>query len=157
MDQQTQQIVERMGLHFEQDGLPRIAGRLLGYLLLSAEPKSLDELAEALRVSKSSVSTDARLLERMGTVERVAQLGDRRDFYRIACDLPERIGALWAERLKQMAGLLSDALGAPAAESESVQRRLSRGLRMMEVLTDAIETARRTLEEESSQRLLREA
>ena len=63
MDTKTAGFIERMGLAFESDGLPRIAGRIFGLLLLSEDCRSLDELAAELKVSKGSVSTNARLLE----------------------------------------------------------------------------------------------
>lgn len=148
MEQPTEQVIERMGLFFEQDGLPRIAGRLLGYLLLSVEPRSLDDLAGALRVSRSSASTDARLLERMGMVERVTVPGDRRDYYRIAPDAAARISARWLERLTRMRDLLAEALGTPAAERALVRRRLRRGADLLEVLVEGVERAGRSLRDD---------
>ncbi|HEX7238759.1 MAG TPA: hypothetical protein VF263_00725 [Longimicrobiaceae bacterium] len=50
----TERLIERMGLHFEADGMPRIAGRMLGHLVVRPDPRSLDELAGDLH---------ARLLE----------------------------------------------------------------------------------------------
>ena len=64
--------------------MARVAGRLFGVLLVSAEPRSLDELAEQLGVSKASVSINIRFLEEKGAVERIGRQGDRRDYYRIA-------------------------------------------------------------------------
>jgi DNA-binding transcriptional regulator GbsR (MarR family) len=87
MDAQTAHFIERMGLALESDGLPRIAGRIFGLLLVSEDARSLDELAGELRVSKGSVSTDARLLEQRGVVERISRPGDRRDYYRVQPDL----------------------------------------------------------------------
>jgi DNA-binding MarR family transcriptional regulator len=86
MDASCQCFVDRLGFHAEADGLPRIAGRLFGTLLLSAEPRCLDDLAAELGVSKASVSTDCRRLHERGIVERVARPGDRRDFYQLAPD-----------------------------------------------------------------------
>lgn len=80
------EFIEEVGLTTEGDGLPRIAGRLFGYLLLSPGPRSLDEIAEALAVSKGSASTDARLLQRHGWLRRVSQTGDRKDYYELAPD-----------------------------------------------------------------------
>jgi predicted transcriptional regulator len=79
-------FVGEMGLTFEADGFTRIGGRLFGHLLLSAHPLSLDEIAEALHVSKASVSTDARRLLEKGVVERSGRPGDRRDYWQIAPD-----------------------------------------------------------------------
>jgi DNA-binding transcriptional regulator GbsR (MarR family) len=79
-------FIERMGLASESDGLSRIAGRLFGVLLLADEPRSLDELAEQLAVSKASVSTEARRLLDRGVAERIGKPGDRRDYYTLTPD-----------------------------------------------------------------------
>lgn len=87
MDTPTADFIERMGLALEADGLPRIAGRVFGLLLISEEARSLDDLAAELRVSKGSVSTNARLLEQRGILERICRPADRRDYYRVPPDL----------------------------------------------------------------------
>jgi DNA-binding transcriptional regulator GbsR (MarR family) len=87
MDAPTANFIERMGLAHEADGFPRIAGRIFGLLLISEEARSLDDLACELKVSKGSVSTNARLLEQRGILERICRPGDRRDYYRVLPDL----------------------------------------------------------------------
>lgn len=87
MDAPTVNFIERMGLVLESDGLPRIAGRIFGLLLVSDDARSLDDLAGELRVSKGSVSTNARLLEQRGLLERVCRPADRRDYYSVPQDL----------------------------------------------------------------------
>ena len=65
-------FIEDISLYFEQMGLPRMAGRVLGVLLISAPPEqSLNDLCEVLQTSKSAVSTTTRLLTEMGLIERV--------------------------------------------------------------------------------------
>jgi DNA-binding transcriptional regulator GbsR (MarR family) len=65
-------FIEDISLYFEQMGLPRMAGRVLGVLLISDPPQqSLNDLCEMLQASKSSVSTTTRLLTEMGLIERV--------------------------------------------------------------------------------------
>jgi DNA-binding transcriptional regulator GbsR (MarR family) len=65
-------FVEDISLYFEQMGLPRTAGRVLGVLLIS-EPRaqSLTDLCARLGASKGSVSTTTRLLVQMELIERV--------------------------------------------------------------------------------------
>lgn len=76
-------FVEDIGLFFEQMGLPRMAGRVLGVLLISDPPaQSLTELAEALNASKSAVSTAARLLQEADLIEQVPAPVARRDYFR---------------------------------------------------------------------------
>src|SRR5687767_5471610 len=77
-------FVERLALCAEEDGMPRIGGRLIAFLMVHEGACSLDDLAEALQASKASVSTNARFLEERGILIRTSSPGDRRDFYEIA-------------------------------------------------------------------------
>ena len=79
----TTDFIEKFCVIAEQDGFPRIAGRIMGFLLLHEGPYTLDELADELQISKTSASTNARLLEQHGIIERVVKAGDRRDFYHL--------------------------------------------------------------------------
>ena len=123
MDADTQRLVEKAGLRFEADGLPRTAGRILGYLMLSSEPKSLDDIAAELRVSKAGVSTNTRLLERSGGVVREIRPGDRRDYLRIAEDLHIRMLDHWLAHLREITRLLHAAQQERLPEDEVVQER----------------------------------
>jgi len=77
-------FVEDVGLFFEEMGFPRMAGRILGWLLICDPPEqSAGQLAGALQASKGSLSTMTRLLIQIGLVERVGVPGQRRDFFRI--------------------------------------------------------------------------
>lgn len=75
------QFIENMGLHFEEYGIPRIGGRILGLLLVSNRPVSPEEMSEILQVSRSSVSTNLRTLQMTGLADRVSLPGERSDFY----------------------------------------------------------------------------
>src|SRR5436309_4951811 len=74
-------FVEGMGRYFEQFGLSRIGGRVLGLLMLAEEPLSLDDMATTLSVSRASISTNIRLATASGLAELVTKPGDRRDYY----------------------------------------------------------------------------
>jgi len=77
-------FVEEVGVFFKQNGLPRMAGRIFGWLLVSDMPhQSIDELAEALTVSKGSVSAMLRPLIQIGLIERLSRLGVRHDYFQI--------------------------------------------------------------------------
>lgn len=85
-EQQRDWFIEQVGHACQADGFTHIAGRVFGLLLISAEPCSLDDMAEILAVSKASVSTEARRLLERDVVLRHALEGDRRDYYEIAPD-----------------------------------------------------------------------
>jgi DNA-binding transcriptional regulator GbsR (MarR family) len=78
------ELCEAFGRVFEGTGNTRIAGRLVGWLLLCDPPEQTQaQLVEELGISKASVSTELRWLEQLGVVERTTLPGDRRSFYRI--------------------------------------------------------------------------
>ena len=79
-----QNYVEEVGLVFEQTGLPRMAGRIIGRLSISDSLyQTTGDLTEALMASIGSISTMTRLLIRIGLIERVSLPGQRRDYFRI--------------------------------------------------------------------------
>jgi DNA-binding transcriptional regulator GbsR (MarR family) len=80
------QFIENMGLHFEDYGVPRIGGKILGLLLVSNRPVSPEEMSEVLQVSRSSISTNLRTLQIAGFAEKVSLPGERSDFYVFADD-----------------------------------------------------------------------
>lgn len=126
MNHASEHFVERMGLNFSDEGVPRIAGRLLGLLLLSDAPRSLDDLAETLQVSKGSISTNARLLQQWGVIERVSRPGDRRDYYQTVPDGTTRLLEIQIERLRRMQTTFNEARETIAFPSETVRRRFKR-------------------------------
>jgi DNA-binding transcriptional regulator GbsR (MarR family) len=80
-------FIEEVGVVFEKTGLPRMAGRMFGWLLISDPPyQSPAELAEVLMASKGSISTTARLLTQIGMVERFIIPGERHDHFRLRED-----------------------------------------------------------------------
>ena len=80
----TQHFVEEVGLFFEQVGLPRMPGKILGWLLIADPPQqSMPDLVDALQASKSSISTSTRLLIQGNLVQRISLPGKRRDYYQI--------------------------------------------------------------------------
>ncbi len=84
---EEQSFVEEVGIVFEQTGLPRMAGRILGWLLISDPPhQSTVELTEALMASKGSISTMTRHLMHIGFIERLSLPGVRHDYFRIRPD-----------------------------------------------------------------------
>ncbi len=83
-DSEAMRFVEDVGLLLERDGMPRMAGRMIGWLLICDPPhQSTSDLAQTLHASKASISTMTRLLVQMGLVEQVGVPGQRRDHFRI--------------------------------------------------------------------------
>ena len=141
MDTKTAGFIERMGLIFESDGLPRIAGRIFGLLLLSEGCRSLDELAAELKVSKGSVSTNARLLEQRGILERNSRPSDRRDYYRVPPDLFSHTLDQRLERWQRFHEAIGEARTALPIRNRTVLRRLEEYDSAYTFVTQAIRDA----------------
>lgn len=124
MQPRDERFIERMGQIYQNDALPRIAGRMFALLLIGSQPVSLDDLAEQLQVSKASVSANARLLETIGMISRVTKPGDRRDYYEATEDTHRRMLDLRMRKLAQIREVLSDGLQTESAEDPAVQARL---------------------------------
>ena len=86
MSKKLNEFIEGMGVIAQSDGLPRIAGRLIGLMVLEQGPFSFSDLAIKLSVSRASISTNTRLLENMGIIDRVGKQGDRQDYFQLAED-----------------------------------------------------------------------
>jgi len=83
-ESEERQFVEDMGFFFEEYHLPRMAGRIVGWLLISDPPyQSIGDLSDRLQASKGSMSTMIRLLMQLNLVERTRLPGMRRDVFRM--------------------------------------------------------------------------
>lgn len=81
--EEERRFAEELGSYWEDAGSTRMAGRVLGALLLADPPEmSSAELARFLGISSGSVSTATRELIRPGIAERVRIPGDRQDYFR---------------------------------------------------------------------------
>jgi len=95
-------FVEDMGLSAQADGLPRIAGRMLGFFIVHGGPFSFSELAERLQVSRGSISTNARILRGLGLIDRTSRPGDRQDYYKLASSPYAKMLEGYVERMQRM-------------------------------------------------------
>ncbi|MEX1020813.1 MAG: hypothetical protein WDZ49_14215 [Litorilinea sp.] len=85
MQKAEETYIEESALFLESIGVPRMAGRILAWLLICEPPEqTMPDLTRHLQASKSSISTMTRMLVQFGMVERVSLTGERKDFYRIS-------------------------------------------------------------------------
>ncbi len=82
-------------------GFPKAMGAIYGAIYLSPQPISLDELVEQVSVTKGAVSTNVRLLERLGMVHKHLEVGDRKDYYTAETDFWKVIRGVLREREQQ--------------------------------------------------------
>ena len=104
LDAERRQFFEEMGLMFEGSGMPRMAGRVMGWLLMCDPPhQTATQVGQVVGASKGSISTMLRNLVGAGIVERMGIPGERSRFYRIredgwAVHMRERMAFMTAMR-----------------------------------------------------------
>jgi DNA-binding transcriptional regulator GbsR (MarR family) len=119
-------------------GVPPVAARLYGYLLLCPRPVSLDEITRDVGVSKSSASVAARLLESYTLARRHREAGTKRALYAVTDD---------CETMIQQQNRVLEALaaqlraGAAIAASKRVSARLEEMAEFYRVMRSAMEDA----------------
>ncbi|MFL7811641.1 MAG: GbsR/MarR family transcriptional regulator [Anaerolineae bacterium] len=142
-------FIEDISLYFEQMGLPRMAGRVLGVLLISDPPEqSLNDLTEVLQASKSSMSTTARLLSEMGLIERVSSAKPREAAFRFK---PGGWVVFMRMRLRLMASLHEIAergLELLKDEPPAIRARLQEAHDMFSQIEEELPALLRRIEEE---------
>jgi len=84
IDETRSEFIEKIGMIAQYDGLPRIAGRLLGMLVWDGEAVAFGDLADQLQVSRGSISTASRILEERRLIKRIAKPGERQDYFQLA-------------------------------------------------------------------------
>ena len=124
--QEKLHYIEEYGVCMETSGLPRMAGRIVGLLLICTPPhQAADQIARILDASKGTVSTMTRLLMQLGLIEKVGLPGERRDYFRLRQDLWEQMLALQLAEMSQMRELAERGLtlleDAPATEQERLR------------------------------------
>lgn len=84
---ELEEWIESLALVLERWRLPRMAGRIFGYLLICDPAEcSAADVAAGTGASRGSISSMARILISQGLVERRRPLGSRVDLYRAADD-----------------------------------------------------------------------
>ena len=117
-------FIEKLGMSAQGDGLPRIAGRMMGFFVMYGGPFSFSELAEKLQISRGSVSTNARILLQLGVLDRTAKPGDRQDYYQLANHPYARMLEGYVYRMSGLSEMVEDVACALSASDQARQARL---------------------------------
>lgn len=138
IDEDRKRFMEDVARLLVPWGVPPVAARLYGHLLLCPRPVSLDQITEDLGISKSSASVAARLLENYTLARRHSEPGTKRALYAVADDY---------ETMIRQQNRLLDALaaqfnaGAEIAASKAVSERLKEMADFYRVMRGAMEDA----------------
>ena len=82
-------------------GVNRTVAQVHALLYLSPEPLTAEEIAEALSVARSNVSTSLRELQNWQLVQATHQMGDRRDFFSTSRDVWQLFFTVLEQRVER--------------------------------------------------------
>lgn len=117
-------FIEQMGMITQSEGMPRISGKILGLLLIEDGPFSFGEIAQRLEISRGSVSTNTRLLESLGIIDRVSKMGDRCDYFQLASDPYTKLLKGSSQRMEKSITVVQEARAELPNSWKSSQTRL---------------------------------
>lgn len=93
MNIEKQEMIEMFGIHFEhQYNIAPLAARILGVLIIDGCKSGLtfEDLVIKMQASKSSISTNLNLLQKMDLINYFTVSGDRKKYFK-AAPLSERL------------------------------------------------------------------
>ena len=146
-------FIEDIALFFERMGMPRMAGRILGVLLIADPPaQSISEIGEKLNASKSSVSIMARLLVENGLIERVASPVPRRDYYRFKEGGWVLYMRQWLALMRELHKIAERGLALLGDKPEEMKERLLEAHDLFSLIEERFPAILEILEQERQQR-----
>jgi len=92
LSKKQRELIERVGVFFEHQGLSPAVARIGGLLLISDRTElTFEEIHTTLNLSKSATSNAINLLLNSHRVEYITKPGDRKRYFRIYIDQAEKI------------------------------------------------------------------
>lgn len=147
--------IERLAKYCsDQDGVPLIAGRVLGWLMICDPPEqSAEQIAIAIGASRASLSTNLRLLSSVGFVRALTKPATRTVFYRVDDNAWEKVVQRQIASLTSLGEILQDGTrlaGSPPERSSRIAAATDVFRWMRQVFDDAppLPSATRTTKEQ---------
>lgn len=140
-------FIQNMGVYFENQGIPRIGGQILGLLMVAHEPLSAEDIASLLKVSRGSISTNFRILLSAGFAEKVTFHADRTTYYVFPEAGREHLMEAAIQQTAAFKRVVEQGLAA-APKNDLVERRLAEMVQLIDLL---IEAYQRTITERLAQ------
>ncbi|MEI9811650.1 MAG: MarR family transcriptional regulator [Acidobacteriota bacterium] len=100
-------------------GVNRTVAQVHALLYLSPDPLAAEDIAEALSVARSNVSTSLRELQNWQLVQTTHQMGDRRDFFSTSADVWQLFQIVVHQRIEREIEPTITALGRIAIEARA--------------------------------------
>lgn len=142
----AQKFIRHWGEMGTRWGINRTVAQIHALLMISDRPLPADEIADALTIARSNVSTSLRELQNWGIVRLVHVPGDRRDHFESLKDVYEMFRIIARERRRRemdpTIGLLRECIAEaekPKAADAHTRERLTELLQFFELAESTFE------------------
>ena len=99
---QQKELIERLGVLNEKEGLQPAVSRVTALLLISPDPElTFDQIRETLNLSKSATSNAINMLLSTGKIDYITKSGDRKRYFRSKI-------TTWKEEMKSKFSTMND-------------------------------------------------
>ena len=128
------ELIERIGVIYEQAGHTPMAGRVAGLLFLAEPPyKSFDQLVEELSASKSAVSNALNVLLAMGLIDYKTFHGDRKRYFKINVTGLDAILKKEIENIRNLSGLLNKVIDNRSNKDNEFNEGIKNFIRLLDI------------------------
>jgi DNA-binding transcriptional regulator GbsR (MarR family) len=133
LNEDQERLIAEAGVIAESYGMTRISGELSALLFMIEGPLPIGDMGIILKISKPSVSTNIRFLERWEIVKRAPVRNDRRDHYEFTDDIYTAIKSAFDNVVRRDMHRVKDII------SSLIQEDSESGLEVGKRISDAIE------------------
>lgn len=134
-DYRTTHFVESIATLMEQEGFPRMTGRVMGMMMICDPPhQSSAELADALNASRGAISTATRALLQTGLIHRRPMPGSRATFFEMKPNAIDQLLHGQLVRLRLFKQVITDGLKILEPQPVEIQTRLREFLEVLDFM-----------------------
>ncbi|MFN8393980.1 MAG: MarR family transcriptional regulator [Bacteroidia bacterium] len=135
LSEKQKQLVERIGVAHEKDGMPPAVARILGMMLVADETEhTFEEIQAELGLSKSAVSNALNFLLMDKSIQYITRPGDRRRYFRSSIEhWPDHLGVKLKAML-EIKAVLSDVVQQRNPETKEFNHHLNELVSFMDFM-----------------------
>jgi HTH-type transcriptional regulator, glycine betaine synthesis regulator len=122
-----QRVIETIGNNMDLYGVTMSIGHMYGHMYFCSEPVTLDEMGQAMGMSKTSMSTGMRTLMDLKMVHKVWGKGSRKDLYVVEQDWHQTFVDSFSIRWRKSAEMNVLAIKKSLAELEKLKQEADEG------------------------------
>jgi len=117
-----QRVIESIGKNMDLYGITLSIGHLYGNMYFNRSPVTLDEMSQAMGMSKTSISTGMRTLTDLKMINKVWGKGSRKDLYEVVPDWHQNFTDFFSIKWRKAVEMNSSVLKKTLIEIQNIKQ-----------------------------------